>query len=255
MVAAGPARRAAVRAVQPRQLSSPASDARPPRWGLGDAALAFVAGVVLTQLVAVVVLEATGRTDQPYDDLPLSFIALFQLPQWGATLGITWWAVARKGNGLVEDLGLRIIGRDVPVGLAIGAATQAFLVPLLYAPILRLLDRTPDDVGEAARELTDKASGLGVVLLVLVVVFVAPVVEEIFYRGLLLRSLERRMGPGWALALSSTLFGLAHLQLLQLPALIMFGVVAGALAQRHGRLGPAIFAHIAFNAVTVAVLL
>jgi uncharacterized protein len=256
VVAAGPPRRAAVRPQLPRQLSGPPPEAAPgaPRWGLGDFLLAFLAALVLTNLVAVVVLELTGRADESFDDLPLTYIALLQVPQWGATLGITWWAVRRKGNGLVRDLGLRVEGRDVPTGLAIGAATQLFLVPLLYFPILRLLDRTPDDVAEAARDLTDKATGVGVLLLVLVVVFLAPVVEEIFYRGLLLRSLERRLGRGWALAVSSVVFGLAHRQALQLPALVLFGVVAGLLAQRHGRLGPAIFAHIAFNAVTVIVL-
>jgi membrane protease YdiL (CAAX protease family) len=132
---------------------------------------------------------------------------------------------------------------------------QAVVVPILYAPILRLLDRSPDDVAEEARELTDKATGLGIVLLVVIVVLIAPVVEEIFFRGLLLRSLERRFGPGWSLGVSSVLFGLAHFQWLQLPALVMFGLVAGVLVQRYGRLGPAIFAHIAFNAVTVVVLL
>ncbi|MGH2684733.1 MAG: lysostaphin resistance A-like protein [Actinomycetota bacterium] len=211
--------------------------------------------MLLTSVVGEVVLAATGRSDQSFDDLPLTYVALLQVPQWAATLGITWWAVQRKGNGLVHDLGLRVVRRDVPVGLAIGAATQVLLVPLLYLPILRLLDRTTDDVAEEARQLTDRATGLGVLLLILVVVLAAPVVEEIFYRGLLLRSLERRFGDGWALLISSVVFGAAHLQALQLPALVLFGLVAASMAQRSGRLGPSIFAHIAFNAVTVALLL
>jgi membrane protease YdiL (CAAX protease family) len=256
MVAAGPPRRAAVRALLARQLTAdPTTTAQPRRWGLGDAALAFVVGVVLTNVVAALVLEATGRTGQDIDELPLTFIALFQVPQWVGTLGITWLAVHRKGDGLVRDLDLRVAPRDVPTGLALGTATQLVLVPLLYIPLLRLLDRSGDDVAAEARELTDKASGLGVVLLFLVVVLAAPVVEEIFFRGLLLRSLEARIGGGPALVLSSVLFGFAHFQWLQLPALVLFGLVAGALAQRFGRLGPAIFAHIAFNAVTVIVLL
>lgn len=211
--------------------------------------------MVLTNVVAALVLEATGRTGQDFDDLPLTFTALFQVPQWVGTLGVTWLAVSRKGNGVVEDLGLRAEPRDVPLGLALGALTQLILVPLLYAPLLRLLDQSSDDVAAEARELTDKASGLGIVLLIVVVVLIAPIVEEIFFRGLLLRSLEARFGPGPALLGSSALFGLAHFQWLQLPALVMFGLVAAALTQRYGRLGPAIFAHIAFNAVTVIILL
>ncbi len=49
-------------------------------------------------------------------------------------------------------------------------------------------------------------------MLVLVAVVFAPLVEELFFRGLLLRSLQRRVGTGRAVALSSVLFGLAHPQ-------------------------------------------
>ena len=40
-----------------------------------------------------------------------------------------------------------------------------------------------------------------------------------------------------------------------LPALIMFGLVAGYCAQRTKRLGMSIFAHAGFNGTTVVILL
>ena len=46
-----------------------------------------------------------------------------------------------------------------------------------------------------------------------------------------------------------------HFEPLQTAGLVLFGLVAGWLVQRHGRLGPAIFAHMGFNAVTIAILL
>jgi membrane protease YdiL (CAAX protease family) len=108
-----------------------------------------------------------------------------------------------------------------------------------------------------AKHLTDKAhhSVSGAVLLVLIVVIAAPIVEELFYRGLLLRSLERRVGNGWAVVWCGLIFGASHFELLQLPALAVFGMVLALLAQRSGRLGPSIFAHMAFNGVTVFALL
>jgi membrane protease YdiL (CAAX protease family) len=57
------------------------------------------------------------------------------------------------------------------------------------------------------------------------------------------------------IGISSVVFGLSHGQLLQLPALILAGVLFGVLAHRAGRLGPAIAAHVAFNMVTVVSLL
>ena len=93
------------------------------------------------------------------------------------------------------------------------------------------------------------------VVLFLIIVVLAPVIEELFFRGLLLRALERRFGSGWAIAGSSGLFGLSHVQGIQLPALVMFGAIAAWLTVRSGgRLGPAIFAHIGFNGWTFAIL-
>ena len=111
------------------------------------------------------------------------------------------------------------------------------------------------DVSEPARELVDKATGLGVFLLFLVVVVGAPVVEEIFYRGLTLKAFEKKMGGRLALVVTSLLFAFAHLQLIQFPALFLFGCVAAHLARKYDRLGRAVWAHVGFNATTVIALL
>ena len=59
------------------------------------------------------------------------------------------------------------------------------------------------------------------------------------------------MGTNWAIVGSAALFGAAHLEPLQFPALFVFGLVAAVLATRTGRLGPGIWAHVAFNSVAV----
>lgn len=225
-----------------------------PRWGLGDAAAGWAVAVVASTLATAAVLGATGRSADASDDLPLTLVALLQVPLWLGLAGAPLVAARRKGRGVVEDLGFRSTWRDVPLGLVAGAAAQAVVVPLLYVPIFWLFGDELD-VSGPARSLTDRATGIGVLVLVLVVALGAPVVEELFFRGLVLRSLERRLGPALALWASSALFALSHFQVVQLPALVVFGLVAGHLAQRAGRLGPAIWAHVAFNAWTVAALL
>ena len=92
-------------------------------------------------------------------------------------------------------------------------------------------------------------------MLVLLTVVGAPIVEELFFRGLVLRSFERRLRPALAIGATAVLFSLAHFQVLQFLALVIFGVIAGVLAHRAQRLGPAIWAHVAFNATTVIALL
>lgn len=235
---------------------------RPPRWGLGDVwiglAIAYGAAALGGSLILVAAAAIDGQrtvTDLA-EDLPLSLVALTQIPLWAGYLGVPWYAARRKGNGLVRDFHLSMRWFDAPLGLIVGLATQLVLVPILYAPALWLTDLDPEELSSEARELTDKASDpVGVVLLVLIVVVAAPVIEELFFRGLFQRAALRRFGRFWAVVLPAVVFGVVHLQPLQFPALVLFGLVAGLLVRRTDRLGPAVWAHVGFNAVAVAALL
>jgi membrane protease YdiL (CAAX protease family) len=227
------------------------------RWGLGDVLAGFALGLVGSQVALAIILAATHRTTDQVDDLPLSLVSVAQVGLWAGLLGVPVLATRLKGNGLVADLHLRARWSDLWTGGAVGAALQLFALPLLYWPILRLLDKHPSDLGGPARDLTDRATGhLGVVLLVLIVGVGAPIIEEIFYRGLCQRALLKRgASPAVAIGVTAVIFGISHGELLQLPALVLFGAVAGYLAYRFDRLGPSIAAHVAFNMVTVIALL
>ncbi len=186
---------------------------------------------------------------------------LSQLGLWFGLLGSVVWASRRKGSGaLAEDFGCRARLADVPVGLVAGLLSHQALLPLV-ALLMRPLVGDPDVSGPAT-DLVESAQGFGLVVLVLSVTVGAPVVEELFFRGLVLGALARRLGAVAAVAISSALFGLAHPQDLPVGALALvmvslaaFGAVLAALAVRTGRLGSAIIAHATFNALTVFFIL
>lgn len=224
--------------------------------GIRDALLTWLAAFVVSNLVGAAILLSAGYGGADDPDPPLWLTAVLQVPFWVVLVGGALFFSRRKGTGdLRTDMGLRAERRDAVVGLPIGAITQLALVPLLYVPIFWIFDVDPDELSDAARELTDRATGAGVVVLVLLVVIGAPIVEELFFRGFLMGALDRAFGTGWGLWLSALFFGATHFQPLQLPALVLFGLVAGVLVHRYGRLGPAIFAHMGFNAVTITILL
>ena len=238
-----------------RSAAAPA--VRDPRWGLGDVLAGFVVGQIGGLVMMSAILAATGRSLEEVDDLPLALVAVAQAGLWLGLLGAPLLATRTKGNGLVVDLGFAARWEDVWKGGLIGVVTQIALVPLLYWPIFEALGGSSRDLEGPARELTDRATDpLGVVLLVLIVGVGAPIIEEIFYRGLMHRSLLKRGAPPWAaITVTSLVFGSSHFQLLQLPGLALAGAVFGLLAHRAGRLGPAITAHVGFNMVTVVALL
>jgi uncharacterized protein len=236
---------------------SPAVADRLPSWGLGDVVLGLAVAIIGANVVTTILLLGTGRTFDEVDDLPLSLLAIGQAGLWLGLLGVPVMAARYKGSGPFRDFCIAATGRDLWFGGLVGALLQFPVLPILYVPLLELLDRTAGELEAPARELTDRAGDpLGVVLLVLIVGIGAPVAEEVFYRGLFQGALLKRGAPPWlAIGLSAVVFGAMHLQALQFPALVLFGVVAGILAHRYGRLGPAIAAHIAFNMVTVVALL
>jgi hypothetical protein len=226
---------------------------RQPSWGIGDAILGWLAAQVGGLVLAQLVLEISGKE---FDDWSLGLIAVAQVGLWAGFFGAPYLAGRFKGNGLVTDFGLRIEGRDIAYGAFWGLLTQLVLIPLVYLPILQLTDIDSHDLSEPARNLTDRASDpFGVVMLVLIVGIGAPVLEEIFYRGLVLRAIEKRFGTWVGVIGTGVFFGVSHFEPLQMPALSLFGIVLGVLTVRNGRLGPAIAAHMAFNLVTVVALL
>lgn len=225
---------------------------------MGDAVAGWVIANVAAAVIGAGILSATGRTgtEAHIANLPLTLIALLQIPLWLGYAGVPIVVAKVKGRGLVADFRLRITSMDLPLGVAVGLASQFLLVPLLSLPMLRLLNKTTEDLNAVAKSLTDRATDpLGVVLVILVVAIAAPIIEELFFRGLVMRSIEKRLGPAWAIVLSGLVFGATHFELLQLPALAGFGMVLGYLAWRTDRLGPSIVAHMAFNGVAVATLL
>ena len=207
---------------------------------------------MLGQFLVIEALRVLEGGDLPRT-LPVVMLVLVQVPQWLAYgLGPVITA-AKRGNGAIADLGMRLVPSDLVVGFPAGLVAQLAIIPLLYWPINKLVDQDP---GDAARELLDRIDGpADIVLMFILVVVMAPLVEEIFYRGLLMGALRRRMPDNAAIAFSGLLFAAAHFQPLQFPGLFVFGLILGYLRVKYDRLGPSWAAHLAFNGVTFAVLM
>ncbi len=223
---------------------------RAPRWGLGDAAIGLLVGWVATATVLGAWAGASGAKGSTPS---LSALAAGEAALWVGLLGAPIFASRRKGTGLLGvDFGFSLRWSDPAVGIPIGVACQLLMVPLIYLPLQQFVSK--HDLEAPVRQVTDTAHGASFILLSIVVVVGAPLVEELFFRGLVLRSLQRRVGDTWAVLGSALVFGVAHFELLQLPALVALGIILGIMAVSTKRLGPGIFTHAAFNLVTMVAL-
>jgi membrane protease YdiL (CAAX protease family) len=227
------------------------------------AAIGFVAGQVLAGIFIAVAAALEGKTASlsaitRLAEPPTWYIVSTLLGLWAGFVGGTWLASALRGTKrYVADMGLRFRWID-SLGIVIGVVGQ-FAIALLYVPIAPHVHDFNQRFDAPSQRLTGGSHGLGTAVVDVCTVVGAPFVEELFFRGLLLRSLARLFGSaaGWvgpaaAVVITGILFGLAHAESLQLLGLAVFGIVLSAVAYRTGRLGMSMFAHAAFNLTAVA---
>lgn len=219
-------------------------------WGLaaGDS----MAHVFLFYLLASVVLS------MPLAVLPQgtgsSGILLLSVEAVAAIVGLAvslWFLfrVARQVGFFIQDIGLRgtldfgsfrigILGACASLGaLVIGAIITLLLFP-----------GSMQDTNPIA-ELAATGGIWGAILALVRGVVIAPVAEEIFFRGVLFMGLWRRLGSfWWAAVLSSLAFAAVHPTLLGgLLPLMGVGIVACVLLRETGSLIPCVVMHAVYN--------
>lgn len=82
----------------------------------------------------------------------------------------------------------------------------------------------------------------------LLLCLVVPFLQEMFYRGIILRSMLHHYSPQKAIFLSSVLFALAHLNVEQFGVAFVGGIIYGWLFYVTRSLWPGILAHALYNA-------
>jgi len=75
----------------------------------------------------------------------------------------------------------------------------------------------------------------------------APVLEEMLFRGIILRSFLKRYPAGVAIVHSAAVFGLAHLNVYQFFGAMLLGLTLGWLYERTRSLWPCIALHMSYN--------
>ena len=86
-------------------------------------------------------------------------------------------------------------------------------------------------------------------------VVVAPILEEMIFRGLVQSALRSLLGPWATVIVASTLFAALHYgaaDWVTLPGLLVLALILGWLYERTGSLWPGIIAHAGFNLFNVA---
>ena len=122
------------------------------------------------------------------------------------------------------------------------------LVPamVLAVAVVEVVVTRAFPLSEGERALFERMAGNDLATLI-VTCLVAPAVEEMFFRGIVLRGFLRRYTRAQAIWGSAALFGLAHLNLYQFVAATLIGALSGWLYTRSRSLVPCIALHASYN--------
>ena len=228
------------------------------------AVIGFLVGQVGAEIFGLVAGAIAGKTSAQMTAIatasvpPEWYVVSTLLGLWIGFIGAPWLASRTQGTRhFFRDLGVRFRVIDL-VGIVIGIGGQ-ILVGVMYAPFQHDIH----DFNGPSQKLTGGSHGAGFVVIAIFTVLFAPAMEELFFRGLLLKGLvrvctklgaaggARAAGVVLAVIVDGLLFGLAHGEWVQLAGLAVFGMILATVSYRTGRLGMNMIAHASFNLVAI----
>ena len=233
------------------------------------ALIGFLVGQIVGGVFGVVAGDVAGKNAAQMAAItsasvpPEWYVVSTLVGLWVGFFGAPWLASRTRAPGICGPTWACASAGSTCGGIAIGVGGQ-IVIALLYAPFQHDIH----DFNGPSQKLTGGAHGGGFLVVALATVILAPFMEELFFRGLLFKSLARLFTPTGAgptrargvgvvlaVVVDGLLFGLAHGEWVQLAGLALFGVVLAAISYRTGRLGMNMVAHASFNLVAVLAIL
>lgn len=202
------------------------------RWGLG--------AYLVAELVFLGVSGLMGLLLVGQDPIAAGALAAALGVPTVAAAGVALLWTRWRGNGPVVDLHLRPTWKDLWLGLGFGFGGLFLTLPasLVYVSIVG--EDASSAVGDVFGGIT--APPLTALAIVAIVVLVAPLCEEILYRGLLWGGLTRLGANRWlAFGVTTVIFALAHFEWPRALLLLVVALPLGlARVYSDGLLAPVI---------------
>ena len=162
-----------------------------------------------------------------------------------------------------EVIGLpRRIWPEVRAGLGFGALLYPVIVLGVGIVVNLLLQLITGRSVRSPRQLPAHLSEAGVAVSIVYADVIAPIHEELFFRGILFRSLADRHGFAIGAAGSGLAFGLIHYvpgpwygSVLLMSVMVFTGVALAWFYERRGNIAASMVAHATFNVIGLTLIL
>ncbi len=155
-------------------------------------------------------------------------------------IGLVWALGIKRRRGSLANLGVTNFKFLVDVPLAILGEILIFIGISTYAFVLNLFNA---NMPKQPVEALFGSSYLSLFLAVIFVAILAPIGEEVFFRGFVYTAFRRQWGVAVAVVASSGLFAVFHIVPLLYVPMFIIGVILAMLFEHRGSLVPNILLH------------
>jgi membrane protease YdiL (CAAX protease family) len=222
-----------------------------PRWPAWYALVGFLVALVATLIAVGIVAAITGATSDS-EDPTFTVVATFIQALIFIGTAVLFASFTRRPEPWHFGL------RRAPFWPSVGWAALALFCFYVFAAVYTAAVQ-PDAEQTVAQDLGADEGTFGMIAAGFMVVCVAPVAEEFFFRGFFYRALRSRFPVLVAAAIDGGLFGIIHFDfsgpdaLLILPPLAVLGFTFCLVYERTGSLYPVIALHALNNALAFAI--
>jgi membrane protease YdiL (CAAX protease family) len=223
------------------QSTAEATEAPLPRKPYPGFVQAVVLVVVLIALQLAVGLAIFYGGKYILPDITVSDASVLGIGTLVTSALVLVWAVRRTGLPRREALPFAAVPVRLYAPLAIGMVGLG----IVNTELLNLVNAVLPMPGALIRMFQSMSSG-GLAT-VLAFILIAPLMEELLFRGIILGGFLRRYRPGTAVVVSAVLFGLVHLNPYQFVSALITGLLLGWLFLRTGSLWPCFVGHALYN--------
>lgn len=222
-------------------------------WSVTDAVT--IVGVLVVSIAAKEAVLASAVIAMMPDSGQIIARALASGAFYAVQLVALGFLASRHGMGFSQAFGLGRLGRSWAhragtAALVAGLFVVTRALGLLWGALAQRAGWEPP----VRTELTAVfgAGSLGLLLTVAMVVVATPFVEELVFRGVVMRAMGCRWGKAVAIVGSAAVFAASHLSPWSFVPLMALGIAAGWLAWERASLWPAIALHALYNGIVVA---
>jgi membrane protease YdiL (CAAX protease family) len=227
-------------------------------WGWVEAVGVYVVAFLIAGMLSLPVLNAF---DDESDLANMTATVVAALVIIGILIG--WLSIYHRG--WVRVMRLPDKGRwgaEILAGVLYGLGLYVVAVVFVGGILLVLLNALSGDQVQAPEQVPQGLSVVGIVVTSLYAIVIAPFGEELFFRGVLFRSLRDRHGLKIGLLGTAVGFGLIHFipgdavdAALLMLVMAFTGASLGFLYERRGTIVAPIAAHMTFNVIGLVLIL